>query len=329
MRNPLTGLRPTLQRVHSDTTRTAERRSPSAAYASNVYAEPNPMPSMTDMSALFSSATYRSLASQRPFEAMERLRKVFPLAAGSGAKSIADAFDIAYETLLHSYRNEYVFKNAIVSKIVFGRHRPSTASAILELALGRSIADVAVFNGTSTVYEVKTDLDSFTRLTSQLQDYRTRVEMVYVVVSERRAASATRQIPEGVGLIALRRQGSLSVIRPAVSNLDQMRADHIFGTLRQSEVADILSRHGLYATAEDPDSRWHELRALFSKLDIALAHTGAVNAFRARGDLARTIATHPSLPQSTRALVYSTQLSGVAMRRLASRLEEPIAPHLG
>ncbi|TFD00497.1 hypothetical protein E3T28_08185 [Cryobacterium sinapicolor] len=256
---------------------------------------------------------------------MERLQKVFPLAVDSGVRSIADAFDIAYEILLCNYRNEYVFKNAIVSKIVFGRHKPSTASAILELPLGRSIADVAVFNGTSTVYEIKTDLDSFARLTSQLRDYRTRVEMVNVVVSERRAASAERHIPEGVGLLALRRHGSLSVIRPAISNLDQMRSEHIFGALRQGEVADILRHHGLQATAaNDPVSQWHELRDLFSELDIAQAHKGAIEAFRARGQSAHEIATHPSLPKSTRALVYSTPLSRVAMRRLVSRLAEPL-----
>ena len=275
---------------------------------------------------MFSSATYRSLASQRPLEAMERLRKVFPLATESGARSVADAFDIAYQRLLRDYRNEYVFKNAIVSKIVFGRHRPSTASAILELPLGRSIADVAVFNGTSTVYEIKTDLDSFTRLSSQLRDYRTRVEMVYVVVSERRAASANRHIPEGVGLLALRRHGSLAVIRHATSNLGHMRADHIFGTIRQGEAAEILSQQGMRATTTDPIEHWHELRELFSGLGVAVAHQGAVNAFRARGQSAYAIATHPALPISTRALVYSTQLSGAAMRRLAARFAEPL-PH--
>jgi hypothetical protein len=259
---------------------------------------------------------------------MERIRKVLPLAAAAGARSIADAFDIAYAALLRNYRNEYVFKNAIVSKIVYGRHKPSTASAILELSLGKSVADVAVFNGTSTVYEIKTDLDSFARLGSQLQDYRTRVEMVYVVVSERRAVSAQRHIPDGVGLIAFRRNGALGVIRPALSNLDQMRADHIFTTLRQGEVADVLRRHGLQATAQDPGVRWHQLRAMFSELDVTTAHTGAVDAFRARGQLAYEIATHSSLPISTRALVYSTPLSGAAMRRLASRLDDPI-PHLG
>lgn len=281
-------------------------------------------PFLPDIAAMFSSATFRSLASARPVEAMRRLQKVFPLVAESGGKSIADAFDIAYETLLHNYRNEYVFKNTIVSKIIFGRHKPTTASAILELPLGRSIADVVVFNGTSTVYEIKTDMDSFARLKSQLQDYRTRIEMVYVVVSERRAESAKRMIPDGVGLLTLGRRGSLRVDRPAISNLDQLNVDHIFGALRQSEAAGILNRHGLRTTSKDPVGQWHELRELFSTLDVSLAHTGAVSAFRSRRNTTHEIALHPSLPESARALVYSTPLSGLAMRRLASRLEEPI-----
>lgn len=286
--------------------------------------EANPSPSLADVSALFSSATYRSLASRRPLEAIERLRRVFPIATATGAVSVADAFEAAYATLVRDYRNEYVFKNAIISKIIFGRHRPTTASAILELPLGSSIADVAVFNGTSTVYEIKTDLDSFARLKSQLRDYSTRVEMVNVVVSDLRAAAAERHLPERVGLLALRRNGSLSVVRPAVSNLDVLRADHIFAALRQHEVELILQGQVAPIVMAHPIDQWQEMRAAFSVLPPAIAHAGAVKAFRARSAHVVDIASDPSVPSSVRALVYSAPLSAAGRRRLALRLNGPL-----
>ena len=300
-----------------------------SSYASAVQVETKLQPAFADVSALFSSATYRNLASSRPLDALERLARVAPLARASGAESIADVFDAAYSTLLRGYRNEYVFKNAIVSKIVFGRHRPTTASAILELPLGESIADVAVFNGTSTVYEIKTDLDSFGRLASQMRDYTTRIERVNVVVSDRRAATAERHIPERIGLLALRRNGALGVIRPAGSNLAHMRSDHIFGILRTREVEDILAALGRHVNAADPVQHWHQLRTLFSDLSVDDAHEGAVRTLRTRGLGAADIASHPALPKSARALAYSAALSNIAKRRLVNRFLQPLPPAWG
>jgi hypothetical protein len=173
--------------------------------------------SLANVASVLSSATLRSLSSLQPMDALTRLARTLPVATAAGARTIGDMFDAAYDTLQRDYRNEYVFKNAVVSKIVFGRHRPTTASALLELSLGDSYADVAIMNGTSTVYKIKTDLDSFARLPSQLANYQTRVEHVHVVVSDRRAAAAERHVPDGVGLIALLRGGSLRTIRDSAS----------------------------------------------------------------------------------------------------------------
>ncbi|MGM0699030.1 MAG: sce7726 family protein [Actinomycetota bacterium] len=274
---------------------------------------------------LFSSATYRDLASIHPIDAVERLRNIIPLAMNAGAETIGEAFDAAYEALLQEYRNEYIFKNTIVSKIIYGRHKPTTASAILELPLGRSFADVVIFNGTSTVYEIKTDLDTFARLPNQLKEYCTRVEFIYVVVSEKRIANASARLPEGVGLIALRSNGSLRVVREPTSNLDLMRADHIFKVLRQSEAINILNRYGLHPQSDNAVERWYEILRLFSELDVERAHKGAVDVLRARATKTRKIASHSSLPKSARALAYSATLSDVGAKRLASRFALPIA----
>jgi len=290
-----------------------------------VRIETDPASHLDDAAALLSSATYRDLAAQRPTDAIRRLLRVLSSSSTSTDASLADTFDDALARLVRDYRNEYVFKNAIVSKIVFGRHRPTTASAVLELPLGSSFADVAVFNGTSTVYEIKTDLDSFARLQSQVADYRTRIEYVYLVVSAERAAVAGRRLPERVGLVALTSSGSLRTVRHAESNRDLLRSDHIFGALRQAEAEAILAAHGIGQTETDPVARWRRLRDEFAALPTDAAHAGAVAAFRRRGEKIVDVATNTALPKSIRALAYSAPLSGAAKARLLTRLTMPVA----
>lgn len=299
------------------------------AYAAAVRAEMTTAASVAHASAVLSSATFRSLAAAQPLEAMARLARIVPVAYASGARTIGGMFDAAYQSLQREYRNEYVFKNAVVSKVVFGRHKPTTASAILELPLGTSFADVVVFNGTSTVYEIKTDLDSFSRLGTQLADYCTRAEFVNVVVSEERAEAAAEHVPEHVGVLALRRTGAIRTVRDATSNLHQIRADHLFGTLRRAEAIDVLASNDIVTDGPDPATRWAALRDGFATLDPAVAHAGAVAALRRRGMGAAAVASNATLPRSTRALAYSAVLSRTAGDRLLERLAAPIPPVWG
>ena len=74
--------------------------------------------------------------------------------------------------LIKEYRNEYIFKNTIANKIIKGRHRLSNVTYINEFRVVNSICDVAIFNGTSSAYEIKTELDNFDRLENQLADYK-------------------------------------------------------------------------------------------------------------------------------------------------------------
>lgn len=298
------------------------------AYAAAVRNELMGGREIAHVAAVLSSATFRSLSSQQPLDAMTRLARIAPSAASAGARTVADVFNAAYAMLRRDYRNEYVFKNAIVSNIVFGRHRPTTASAILELPVGSSFADVAVFNGTSSVYEIKTDLDSFARLESQITDYSSRVEFVHVVVSDARAGAAERHVPEHVGLLALRRNGSFTRVRPAQSNRTRLRSDHIFGMLRRAEAEHVVGAAAL-STVEDPAQRWETLRTAFAALEPETAHRGAVDELRARGMQAAPVATHADLPTSARALAYSASLSRTAGERLLSRMQQPIPPVWG
>ena len=75
---------------------------------------------------------------------------------------LSNWFDFFYNLLFSSYRCEYVYKNAIATKLYLGGHHSLQHSLLTnELRIGQSRADVVILNGTSTVYEIKSEYDSW------------------------------------------------------------------------------------------------------------------------------------------------------------------------
>ncbi|WP_390899973.1 sce7726 family protein [Yersinia aleksiciae] len=66
-----------------------------------------------------------------------------------------------------------------------------------------------MFNGTSTAYEIKTELDSFDRLDSQLSSYQKVFEHVYIVIPPTKLKLAECSIPSNIGIIILTEKGNI------------------------------------------------------------------------------------------------------------------------
>lgn len=277
------------------------------------------------LSSVFSTSVFGNLAAPQAGVAAERLRVLQDLEEANDALlTLGDAFDAALALLCRAYRNEYFFKNNLVSKIVLGRHSARTASALMEVPAGRSIADLVIFNGTSTAYEIKTDLDSFTRLPAQLDDYRSRFEHVNVVTSIERAPDAEKMTPEAVGIIGVRRSGSLSVVRPSRSGFSQLQQISIFQLLRQKEALDALQRTCGYEVDVPPGDVWARCQSLFAALPIEVAHEEALYQLKQRGMRGAALASLTGFPASLRALAYGAELTAAGRIRVASRLAAPM-----
>lgn len=268
------------------------------------------------LSTLFTTATLRALAARAPWEAIERLEAGGSLTGSRDRLGVV--LDDAFEILRRERRSEYVYKNDIISRIVFGRHSPRTASAATEFQIGRSFADVVVLNGTITAYEVKTDLDSFARLESQLSDYSTLAEKVYLVTSPARAPAALSLAPGHVGVISLAPSGRMSVRREAEARLDGVTHAGLFRVLRSDERAQVL---GLDAAARVSSSR-AELLKKFEQMPVRRAHSVVTAVLRKR--FQTKMVENQEFPASLRALAYSVPLSGPARARLETRLRTPL-----
>lgn len=278
-------------------------------------------PSSSDVLTALSRPVFRALGAARLVLSNPQRRSLatFARLSGPGA-TLAHAFDNAYATSASTYRSEYYYKNLLVSRIVFGRHSTRTAAALVELGAGASIADLIVVNGTSTAYEIKTDLDDFSRLPAQLDDYRRCFERTFVVVSEGRTAAADHQLPPDVGLIAVRARGRLSEVRPARSGLDRLDPSAMFGLLHQAEVLNVLRRALSYEVDVPPARLWERTRALFTTLPVDVAHVHTTTELRSRGMRASRLAE--AVPPSLRARAYDVPMSDSAADRFTRRLEE-------
>lgn len=276
------------------------------------------------LAAAFSPRTLKTLSQATlPAHDLRRLRAVVDLVEPDN--TLAQAFDVAYATLRRTYRSEYLYKNHLVSNVVFGRRSPHTSSAIPELPMGRSCADLLVLNGTSTTYEIKTDLDQLSRLDQQLSDYRTRSEYVYVVVSDTRAATVESLLPPWVGVLALTQRGRLSQRRVAESNLERLVPDHLHQLLRTHEAVQVLSETTGYELDVPAGHAWKRTRALFNDLPIPISHPAVVRQLKLRGRGAAEMATRAGFPFSMRALAYTAELSSVGRDRVHQRLAMRVA----
>jgi len=229
---------------------------------------------------------------------------------------IGSLFDACLDELQTAYRCEYVYKSAIADRIVFGRHSPRTASMHVELPVGGSIVDVAVFNGTSTAYEIKTELDSDKRLSSQSPDYLRAFDRVFVVTHPSLVARYEAAVDDRVGILVLKGRNQLSEIRPAQSDVSRIDPAVVFRMLRRDEYIAAVTKYFGTQPALPNGALFAHYEVLFRKLDPSAAHDVLVSAMRQRTTDDATVSFVSELPRSLRPLGYATPLSGVQRMKL-------------
>jgi hypothetical protein len=240
--------------------------------------------------------------------------------ASSNRQTVANLMDAGFDELGRDYRCEYVYKAAIANRIVFGRHSPRTASLAIELPVDGSIVDGAVFNGTSTAYEIKTEFDSPVRLTTQTPAYLRAFDSVNLVTHPDLVAKYAEVLDTRVGIYALSVDNSLSLRRAAVSDLSRIEPSVVFRMLRRAEYMSAVEKH-FGAQPELPNGLIDgHYRSLFVRLTGEQAHKVLVDAMRSRTTDPSTTTYLTALPKSLRALGYATPLSAPQRQRVLAAL---------
>lgn len=120
----------------------------------------------------------------------------------------------AYKVLSIHYKNEYVYKNTILNNLLIKELGTDNSIVFNEFRVGGSIADLAMFNGCSRVFEIKSELDTPNRLKTQLTDYHKVFNEVYLVVPITKLKDF-ENIDSKVGIISVENDNKISLVRDA------------------------------------------------------------------------------------------------------------------
>lgn len=159
------------------------------------------------------------------------------------SKKYKDLFDNVYEYICNKYACEYIYKNeALIFEILSGRHNDD-AKLLSEVSVGKSKADIVVINGTTTVYEIKTELDNVTRLESQLDDYLMVFDRINILTCKEKLQSIERILNSKkqysvVGICIMELQNQVTKIktyRESSSNFCNLDPSYILTVINNSE----------------------------------------------------------------------------------------------
>ena len=121
-----------------------------------------------------------------------------------------EAIDIMYRQMGDAYKNEYYFKNELLNQLLLNDGNEKDTTAITELPIEKSKADMIFAGENGVVYEIKTDLDDFTRLNTQIHDYYMAFLYVYLVVGPKHYKEAIEIFHDTtVGIYLLDEAGNL------------------------------------------------------------------------------------------------------------------------
>jgi len=216
----------------------------------------------------------------------------------------SDAISEVYNVLLKSHRNEYIYKNTLLNKLLLGRHSLRTTTALTEVPVGKSKADFILINGSATVYEIKTELDSLERLKSQLDNYYKAFSKVCVITSES-YLDRTMQVLDGtnVGICVLTKRNTISEKKEMVKDFSRLDHEIMFKILRKMEYEQIIKLHYSYLPDAKPVKYYSECLELFKRIEIEVAYKYMLKVLKMRNKV--VIEEFESIvPKELSSLVY-------------------------
>lgn len=286
-------------------------------------------PSVSELSALtrlFSSAVFQEMARKGRSALFKRLLEQTGIAQRCRSDaSVGDAFDAAFKVLqIAGLRDEYVYRAAIIKKILIGKHSLRTASMLNEFRAGSCKADLVILNGTSSVYEIKSERDSLSRLVNQVDNYKRVFATVNVIVSESHIESVQQVIPDDIGIMCLSKRYQISVIRDALDCPERICPVTVFESLRSAEAIAILKSLGVDVPTVPNTQRHGMLREMFAELQPVTLHREFVHTLKQTRNLAPLSGLINQLPASLHAAALSVPVRRTDHDRLIGAVTTPL-----
>jgi len=225
-----------------------------------------------------------------------------------------------YKILKREYRNEYYYKNTILNKLLLGVHKPTTTTALTEIAIEKSKADFVLINGSAIVYEIKTELDNFDRLESQILNYYRAFSRVSILSCEDYCDSLVKRLSDTpVGICLLTRKSTIKVVKEPQEYSGDISNDTLFKILRKHEYESIIKKHFGKLPDVSQFEYYRACKGLFCNIDTSIAYTEFISTLKQRGKIDYEL--YNQVPYELKFLVYFSNLKKDDYQKLNAFLQ--------
>lgn len=194
-----------------------------------------------------------------------------------------DIFYELYKYISHKQRNEYLYKNTLLNKLLLGRHSLNTTTALTEIPVNKSKADFVLINGKAVVYEIKTGLDNFERLESQINDYYKVFNHVCVLTCKENFNKLYEVLKNtNVGICVLTNNNRISTKTKPVEDNSKLDYIAIFKILRKKEFENIILNYYGELPQTSQVTYYSRCLDLFKNIDILQAQAFMCNELKKR-----------------------------------------------
>jgi hypothetical protein len=192
---------------------------------------------------------------------------------------------------------------------------------LTEFRAGKCKADVVILNGSSSVYEVKSEYDSFKRLEKQISEYLKLFDRINVITSDSQIVKLKTLLPLEIGIQVLTSRNTISTIREAKSNLLNIDTDILFNSLRKDEYIALIKDY--YGAIPDlPNTLlFKACKKLYCEIAVEDAHHLTINILRNRSNNQFIKDYLEMIPPSLTAYALTIGYKGYNIKRFTSLIE--------
>lgn len=278
---------------------------------------------------LFSAGVVRQLAMRGRSPLLSRLvREAGMTESLTVTDPLRVLFDAAFHVLRRHYRSDYVYRAALTHNVLLGVHSLRTATMLNEFRVGACKADVVVLNGTSTVYEIKSELDNLDRLGKQVEEYRSVFARVNVITAERHASRVLKGVPADVGVLVLTRRGRISTVQKAQENVRKLVPEKVFASLQLAESRRILELNGFEVPSVPNTELYAVQREMFLDLSPSAVHEALLAVLKETRSNQSLASLLDSVPSSLQPALLAARLRPAEHGRLSAALDTSIGTAL-
>lgn len=267
------------------------------------------------LARFFSSGVLKGLARTGRSQIATNLFHHYQFFKGFDADlSVGEFYDCIFDKLVFEYRHEYIYKNAIAEKILLGKHSLNTAFMLTEFKADKCKADAVVLNGTSHVYEIKSEMDSYERIDNQIIAYKKIFDYITIITTERLFKAVCERVPAEVGVMVLAEKNyrfmTKNCRRDAKSNKLNVDSSVIFESLHRGEYIKIIKDVLGKSFCGVPNTKVHnEAKEYFSKIPPEIAHDKMVEVLTNRRQAKHLSSFVCDVPHSLKAASISMRLT--------------------